>query len=358
MNQPRVAIICLTGLAVISACVDGTPADGGGVDASVRDAGSASYCGDPAYFVGPFPPFVFASEPTEDLDIPDGDVLYVATSFSTGTEDYRTLWIDEGEDPSIQFRFTFGRGIASVPGRPWSLLFYIDHRPLTVHTTTLSSDTVPLEWSPDVRRAAVDVRIDREDISPGGHAVSVFYDYPVSSPDGTTRGKTAELAAFTVFHGSHEWADLPLSDGAVRAPRVEDSGENALFRQPHDRRHFIVTGVGPDPDGVFRLTLGLQSDDVRVDECDTVERLALVARLDGLPHPLGPDGALVADVTYSQRALFDVDVTGLPLDGLPHRLEILQLGGLRSAGTHTTPEPGATSPGVLYPRRIGVAYWP
>lgn len=348
------AAVLLGGCAEQAAPADASdPIDGGALPA---------YCSVPEFTADPtFPPEgLWTDGPRDPPGIPTGDTFIVSPQFLTGTASYSTYWMSGDAPLQIQFDFAFGTGVAA-PISPWGLYFYLDHRPITVTVDGTEAWRVPVAWDAEDRRARVEVRIPAATVPVGAHTLNVLYEEVLFSETlGAAVGTVNGLFAYTVYREGYGWEPVPTSPGGTIEPAVRNLFENVRLRDsvPGGPR-FLAGFVPPDASGTFRLRLGVQSVDSRLEECvDAQDRVAIVALLDGLPHPIGPtDGALVADVRWGERAVFDVDLEGMPTTG-NHRLEILHFRGLRSAGATSVDRGPSQAGSDVGATRVGFTYWP
>ena len=85
----------------------------------------------------------------------------------------------------------------------------------------------------------------------------------------------------------------------------------------------------PPEDGVYRFTLNVQAHPFLYDCPDLTDTVAIVALLDGHPVDIAPYGRqVVATLGARERRAFRVEIRDLPIDGVRHHLDVLQLSGL------------------------------
>lgn len=349
MWRPSVILVLILG-----AC-GSSPAAGGGD----TDAAGLKACSDPAYYGESLfpPPAARYPDPGEPAILP-GDVVNMLTRFATGTESHGVYWSHDDDELEFDFLFAFGTGVPA-PVAPYNLMFFLDHRPLVVEHGATRVTRVPLDWSVSTRRAAVNVRIAAESVSPGGHTLYVLIERNSAREDGSLSVRTIPFVQYTIFRDSYLWDEPSVTDGGSVLTAAENLLENARVRSSD--RFLASSDLAPDDRGRLEVRLAIQSTSEALASCappHNTDRAALVALLDGVPHPIGPsDGAILADVSTGTRVSFNVDIADLPRDGEGHRLEILQLSGMRKSRSVDLTRPGLSQAGAQSSRRIGFAYW-
>ena len=309
------------------------------------DAGPPAYCTtDLSYLMAEFGSVGPNNGPTLDptFQRPEGAALdFNLRMYPPERASFSQYWIDGDLPLEIRLRWMLGTAYdfeadivvhAYIDGTPIELDGSFERRMPLVDGLVEYRTSIPADSFPTGRSVLhVHYALDTGRLRAGGGLSTVL------PPIAVFRETTYLLTSFEDSSGFTSTTSIP-------------GYRTTAIRSDAPDRPFSVVLYPPDG-GEFRVELRAQTDPSWIPNCPgTTDTFALLAQLDGQPIAMGSFGdRIVSTQAGTERRIFDVVLSGLPVDGNRHRLEIVQLSGLGHVfeGAHGEPTAWPAQGGVV-----------
>lgn len=317
----------------------GSIPDGGGADAACLP--NLTYLEAEFATRGPYA----APRPEVPFERPEGSVITrEILLLPWDRASYSQAWLHEGDALSIRYRWMTGTGLPAES----TVLFQ-------VFVNGQAVEIEPGTWRQSVAISLglgeLELSLPSSTFPPGLSTLHVYdrYDY-----GRLTFSEAPSIFPITIFNMSTELESTHEDTSGYTSQGADPRFSTRVRNRDTDTGFLRVTY--PPTDGVYRLRITVQAPHNGLQDCPSAtDTVAIVAALDGEPVDLTPFGrAIYATLTASEARVFDVEVSGLPTDGMTHRLELLELAGI---GHPTEDTFGAPTMWSGIGRPVGSAQW-
>jgi hypothetical protein len=236
---------------------------------------------------------------------------------------YVTYWLTGDEDLAFTVRIMRGGTVFEDRPEPFQGVLFLDGMQASFEFEGRSTSVMRGAFTPRVNRIEFPIRVPASAIADGGHTATLFFVKTEAPAFLAARGVISLSVQFHVLKNATDFRDPYLPASAEIVPWL--ARRSGIYDPATGRP--LDGLIAPPVGGMLPLRIEGDPTDNEVRRCPgATQNYLYAALLDGQQIPLGELGMHpLVTLVPTQSAKLDTVLQGLPSDGRPHQLVIVEL---------------------------------